>query len=139
MVDLVAAHATEVVPLGAEEQPIEREPRGVEIGRVARPEQRIDLRQGDSLSLIARHAALRLRSGGLVLLDDGFRRIFRDRVLDERRLGAARGHEDVHLRDVGLPNLLDHRVVEHLPDFGDRFTVRVDDVESELAALRSLT
>ena len=69
LIDLVPAHASEVVPLRAEEEPLERLFCGLDVRRVAGTEQRVDLLQR-------------------VLLDAG--RILRDRVLDQRRLGTAR-------------------------------------------------
>ena len=69
LVDLVAAHAAEVVALRREEQPLERLLRRLRVRRVARTEQRVDLRQRFLLAV---------------------RRILGQRVLDERRLGPAR-------------------------------------------------
>src|SRR5256886_16073956 len=65
LVDLVAAHPPQVVPLGVEEQPLERLPRRLEVRRLARPQQRVDLLQ---------RLGLRVR------------RVLEQRVLDERRL-----------------------------------------------------
>ena len=69
LIDLVPADATEIVALGREEQALERLLRRRLVGRVAGPEQRVDLLQRFLLAV---------------------RRIFRERVLDQRRLGATR-------------------------------------------------
>src|SRR2546428_12184192 len=45
LVDLVAAHPPQVVALGVEEKALQRLPRRLEIGRLAGPEQRVDLLQ----------------------------------------------------------------------------------------------
>ncbi len=113
LVDLVAPHAAEVVALRREEQTLERLFRRLRVRRVARTEQRVDLRQRFLLAV---------------------RRILGQRVLDERGLGPTRRDEDADLVDLGLADLLDHRVVEQLAGLGDHFAVGVDDVERETAA-----
>ena len=69
LVDLVAAHPPEVVPLRVEEQLLELLPRGLEVGRVARPEQGVDLLQGLGLAV---------------------GRVLGQRVLDQRATPSAR-------------------------------------------------
>ena len=66
-------------------------------------------------------------------------RILGDRVLDQRGLGATRGHEDLHLGDVGLADLLDDGVGEHRARLGHHFAgLRIDHVARQRAALVAL-
>ena len=76
LIDLVAANAAEVVALRREEETLERLLRRLAVGRIARTQQRVDLAQRFFFSV---------------------RRILRQRVLDEHRLGAARGDEHLDL------------------------------------------
>ena len=67
LVDLVPADPAQIVPLRVEEQLLELLARGLEVGRVARTEQRVDLLQGLGLAV---------------------GRVLGQRVLDEGRLRA---------------------------------------------------
>ena len=119
LIDLVPAHATEVVPLRAEEQALERLLGGLHVWCVARAKQRVDLLQR-------------------VLFET--RGILRDRVLDQGRFRAARRHEHLDLVHIGFANALDDGVRKRLPDFGnDLARLRVDRIERELAPDRALT
>src|SRR2546426_6707490 len=73
LIDLVAAHPSQVVALGMEEQPLEGLAGGLEVRRLTRPQQRVDLLQRLGL---------------------GPRRVLEQRVLDEGRLAPARRQED---------------------------------------------
>src|SRR5512140_1798937 len=118
LVDLVASHAPEIVALGREEQPLERDAGRLEIRRIARSEQRVDLAQR-------------------LLL--GVRRVLEERVLDERRLGASRSAEHLAPRDVVLAQLLEQRVVEPLRGIGNHLArLGLDDIHRERAAHRAL-
>jgi hypothetical protein len=68
LVDLVAADAPEVVALRVEEDALERDPRRLDVRRVARPQQRVD----------------RLERALLVA-----GRVLAQRVLEQRALAAA--------------------------------------------------
>ena len=66
--------------------------------------------------------------------------ILRERVFDERRFGAARRHEDLHLHDLVLAELLDDRIRERLSRVGEHLAaVRIDDVHGDLTARRPLS
>ena len=97
LVDLVAAHPAEVVALGVEEQLLELLPRGLQVGRVARPEQGVDLLQGLGLAV---------------------GRVLGQRVLDQRRLGAAGRQQHLDLVDARLDQLLPERVGQLAPALG---------------------
>ena len=84
LVDLVPAHAPEVVALRVEEQALDLLPRRLQVRRVAGPEQGVDLLEGLGLAV------------GRVLLQ---------RVLDQRRLAARTGEQHVDLVDAGLEDL----------------------------------
>ena len=114
VVDLVAADAAQVVALGREEQPLERQAGGLEVRRLAGTQQAVDLLEG--LGLV----------GGRVLAQG---------VLDERRLAAAAGEEHLDLRDARLAELLAQGVGDFLAALGeDLARVGVGDVGGEHVA-----
>ena len=111
LVDLVAAHPPEVVALRVEEQPLQLLPRGLQVRRIAGPQQRIDL----------------LERLGLAV-----GRVLGQGVLDQRRLRPARGQQDVHPGDPGLFQLLPARLGELLARLGQHLPgLRVGHVEGE--------
>ena len=113
LIDLVPTDTTKVIALRREEQPLERLLGRFTVRRIARTEQRIDLFERFVLML---------------------RRVLRQRVLDQRRLGATRRDKDVHLGGVGLADLLDHGVGEDRALFGHFFArLRIDHVARERA------
>src|SRR6476646_3355278 len=89
LIDLVTADASEVVALRREEETLQRLLRSLAIGRVTRAKKRVDLTQRFLFRVS---------------------RILCKCVLDQRRLGAARSHEDLNLVDLGLAQLLDQSV-----------------------------
>ena len=136
LVDLVAADAAEVVALGREEEPLERDARRLRVGRIARTEQRVDLLERVHLAGLG----VGLELLALLLRDDGrARRVLEQGVLDERALGAPRRHEDLDLQDLVLAELAERRVVERLADVGDHLArLRVHGVHGDDAAHRAL-
>src|SRR5688572_13046531 len=58
LIDLVPADAAEVVPLRAEEKPLESETRGRCVGRVAGPQKTVDLTERELLALGRRDGRL---------------------------------------------------------------------------------
>src|SRR3989449_1317145 len=111
LVDLVAPHPAQVVALGVEEEPLQRLPRGLEVRRFTRPQQRVDLLQ-----------RLRLGVG----------RVLEQRVLDEWRLAPPRRQQHVDFRHARLQQLLLKCVRELPPPFGDDLSrLGVGDVERQ--------
>ena len=111
VVDLVPADPPEIVPLRVEEQPLELGPGGVEIRRVAGPQQRVDLLQ-------------RLGLAG--------RRILEQRVLDQRRLRPPRRQQHLDPHGAGREELLAQRVVHLSAALGqDLAGLRIGHVERQ--------
>ena len=118
LVDLVAAHAAEVVALGREEEPLDRLLGRLLVRRVAGPQQRVDLLERLVLAL---------------------GRVLRERVLDERALGAAAGHEAVRLVQPVLAEALDEHLLERLAGLADHLArLGVDRVDRQHARMRAL-
>src|SRR5581483_2786913 len=118
LIDLVATHATEIVALRREEEPLQRLLRRLAVRGIARTEQRVNLAQGLFL---------------------GVRRVLGQRVLDERRLDTTRRGEHLHLENLRLPQPLDQRLVEGRVRLGDHFARRrVDDVACQRLRLLAL-
>ncbi len=113
LVDLVAPDASEIVALRGEEQPVQRIASGLAIGRVAGPQQRVDL---------------------LERFVFGLGRILEQRVANQHRLGASRWDEHVSLADLLRAQALDDRVGEQLAGLGDHLAgVGIDDIHCDRA------
>ncbi len=111
LVDLVAAHPPEVVALRVEEEFLELLPRGLQVGRVARPEQGIDLLQGLGLAV---------------------GRVLGQRVLDERRLRAPGRQQHFDFVHALLEQLLLERLGQLRARLGEHFArLRVGHRERE--------
>ncbi len=138
LVDLVAADASEVVALRREEEALQRLFRRLLVRCVAWPQEGIDRVERLALARIGvRAPSLLLALFGGDVLRVG--RVLADRVLDQRRLGAARRHEDLHLDEARLPDALDQRLLEGGTRVGDHLArLGVDHVVRQHARLRTL-
>jgi hypothetical protein len=85
LVDLVAAHPAQIVSLRVEEELLELLASRLQVGRIARPQQGVDLLQGLRLAVS---------------------RVLGQRVLDQRRLGTPGRKQNLHLMDARFDQFL---------------------------------
>src|ERR1019366_2214248 len=112
-----AADAAEIISLRREEQPLDRLLGRFLVGCVAGTEQRIDLLERLVLAL---------------------GRVLRERVLDERALGAAARDEAVRLVQAVLAEALEEHLLERLAGLADHFArLRIDRVDGQHAGMRA--
>ena len=115
LVDLVAPHAPQVVPLGVEEKTVERRSSGLQIRRLTRPHQRVDGLESRCLAV---------------------GRILGKRVLDQRRLAPRSARENERLPDPERLQLAEPLRVESVTGFRDHLARRrIHDIGGEQRVL----